>query len=259
MPPLIFRYVCCLLFVSLLLSSPILAQAQTASSAAAKAAVIAPYLDDQTLAVARIDLRQLDPVELVKTAGRLAPPTDTDFPKQLAKLEQNAKGALQALSTTGVSELYVVFSLADLPKEPFFVVAPLKADADAQKAVPLLRQLLRSEEADARPGVVILGKKSTVERLKTLRPAARPEVVRGFERAGDAALTLVICPSDDTRRVLREMLPRLPDEVGGGSGKMLADGVQWAVLAAQAGTAEPPERDAGRDGAVGVDPDRAGA
>jgi hypothetical protein len=33
------------------------------------------------------------------------------------------------------------------------------------------------------------------------------------------------------------MLPRLPDEVGGGSGKMLADGVQWASLSIQF----PPE------------------
>jgi hypothetical protein len=228
------RYLCCLLLFSGLLGSRSLAQAQTASSAAAKAAVIGPFLDEQTLVVARIDLRQVDAVELVKTLGRLAPPNDTDFPKQLAKLEQNAKATLQALGTAGVSELYVVVSLADLPKEPFFVIAPLKADADSQKAAPMLRQLLRFEQADARPGVVILGKASTVERLKTLRPAARPEVIRGFERAGDAALSLMILPSDDTRRVVREMLPRLPDEVGGGSGKMLADGVQWAVLAVQA-------------------------
>lgn len=146
------RYVCCHLLVFGLVGSPNSAEAQTASGAAAKAAVVAPYLDEQTLLVARIDLRQLDAVEAMKTLGRLAPPNDTDFPKQLAKLEQNAKATLQALGGAGVSELYVVISLADLPKEPFFVVAPLKADADSQKAAPVLRQLLRFEEADAAGG-----------------------------------------------------------------------------------------------------------
>ena len=59
-------------------------------------------------------------------------------------------------------------------------------------------------------------------------------MARGFERTGDAAVQIVLAPSDDSRRVLREMLPRLPDEIGGGSGKTLADGVQWATVTLQA-------------------------
>ena len=42
-------------------------------------------------------------------------------------------------------------------------------------------------------------------------------------------MQLVVAFSEDVRRVVREMLPRLPDEVGGGSGKLLAD-VRWATL-----------------------------
>src|SRR5688572_5229840 len=116
-PPLCFlRF---LLFISVLLWSGA-ARSQTQPDAAAKAAIVAPFLDDQTLLVARIDLQQIDPAELVKSLGSLAPASDTDFPKQLAKLEQKVKESLNVLTTSGVSELFAVVSLADLPKEPMF-------------------------------------------------------------------------------------------------------------------------------------------
>jgi prepilin-type processing-associated H-X9-DG protein len=210
------------------------ALAQPANDAAAKAAVVAPFLDEQTLVVARVDLRQIDPAEVVKALGKIAPPNDSDFTKQLTTLEQRSKQLLSALTQLDVRELYAVISLADMPKEPLFIVAPVKAGGNSEQTAAGLRQLLHFEASDVRPGAVVLGKTSTIERLKALRPAPRPELARGFERTGDAAVQIVAAPSDDTRRVIREMLPRLPDEVGGGSGKMLADGVQWATVSIQA-------------------------
>ena len=220
------RCLCYLLF-NLCLSSLQTALAQPG-------AAVAPFVDDQTLVVARIDLRQLDPTALVATLGKLAPPDDARFAQQLAGLEQKSKQLLAALTQLGVQEMYAVVSLADSPKEPLFVVAPLTAGGESRQAADGLRQLLRFEAADARLGVAVVGKSATIERLKTLQPAARPDFARGFERAGNAALQVVVAPSDDTRRVLREMLPRLPDEIGGGSGKTLADGVQWATLSVEA-------------------------
>lgn len=231
--PASLRSLCFLLFITASFNRPD-AQAQEPSSAAAKAAAVAPYLDEQTLAVARLDLRQLDAAQAVKTLGRIAPPGDAEFPKQLARLEQNAAQLLQALKAAGISELYAIFSLTDLPKEPFFLIAPTGKGADPQNVAPQLKNILGFEQADPRPGAVLLGKAAIIERLKSQAPAARPDFLRGFEQAGDAALQVVICPSDDARRVIREMLPRLPEEVGGGSGKMLTDGFQWASISLQA-------------------------
>jgi hypothetical protein len=203
------------------------------SAADNKFSAVAPFLDDQTIVVARLDVRQIDPAALISTLSRLAPPEDRDFPKQLAGLEQAAKAAVQVLSTFGVTELFAVVSLADLPKEPAFVLALLKSGSDSAAAAKALQQLFRFEQSESRPGLVILGKATTIERLKTLRPAARPEFAKGFERLGNSGLQLVLGISDDTRRVLREMLPRLPDEVGGGSGKVLADGLSWVAVGVQ--------------------------
>src|SRR5262245_35051786 len=153
-------FIFCLLFAQTALAQP--------------GAAIAPYLDEQTLVVARVDLRQLDPAALVAALGKLAPPDDTQFARQLAGLEQTGKQNLSALTQLGVQELYAVVSLADIPKEPLFVVAPLKAGGDSRQAAEGLRQLLRFDAADARPGVAVVGKSTTIDRLKTLRPAARP-------------------------------------------------------------------------------------
>lgn len=218
----------CLLYGCLLLNS---LAAQTAADS--PGSVVAPFLDEQTFLVARLDVAKINPSAVVSTLGRLAPPDDQEFPKQLTALEQHVKGAVQALATAGVSELFTVVSMADLPKEPFFVVASLKAGSNAQAAAGVLQQLLRFEQTEIRGGVVVLGRAATIERLQSLRPALRPEFAKGFERLGKSDVQVVFAVSDDTRRVLREMLPRLPDEVGGGSGKTLADGLQWMALEAQ--------------------------
>jgi hypothetical protein len=222
----------CVTFTALLLAiQP--GFAQPSANTTAPGSIVAAFLDEQTLFVARLDMRQIDAAALIGTLGRLAPPDDQEFPKELTKLEQRAKDALRVLNTAGVSELYAVVSLTDFPKEPLFVVAPVKPGSDSQAAATALQQLFRFERADARPGLVVLGKTATIERLKTLRPVLRPEFAKGFERLGNAGLQVVFTASDDTRRVLREMLPRLPDEIGGGSGKTLADGLQWAAISVQ--------------------------
>src|SRR5436190_1885708 len=86
---------------------------------------------------------------------------------------------------------------------------------DAAAAVKL-RGVFRLEATDSRSNLAIIGSQRAIERMRHQRPAARPEFAKGFERAGDTAAQFVFSPSEDTRRVLREMLPRLPDQVGGG-------------------------------------------
>jgi hypothetical protein len=103
-------------------------------------------------------------------------------------------------------------------------------------AAEILRTLTRLPAAKPIGKLVVAGSAETLARLEKLQPAPRPELVAAFGQAGDSAVQAILCPNADTRRVLREMLPRLPDEIGGGSGKMLAD-VSWATLS----IAAPPK------------------
>jgi prepilin-type processing-associated H-X9-DG protein len=61
----------------------------------------------------------------------------------------------------------------------------------------------------------------------------RPDLAKALAAAGDAPVQLAVAPSADSRRVIEELLGRLPDEVGGGPATVLTRGVRWASLAVQ--------------------------
>ena len=78
--------------------------------------------------------------------------------------------------------------------------------------------------------MVFQGKKNVFERLKKVKPVARPNLAKAFQAAGDTAVQLVFLPGTDHRRILTEMLPEIPKIAGGGSGRDLVDELQWASL-----------------------------
>jgi Protein of unknown function (DUF1559) len=223
-------FLCSLLFLTPLTSL----SAQTAFDPAARAAAIAPLLDDQTIAIGRVDLDRLDAAAIVKLLADVIPPDDKNAAGQLAKLEQAIKGVKTALRAGGISQLYAVLSLHHLPKEPVFVVAPLPAGTDAKQAADILKEITRLPASDVIGGAAVAGTPEVLDRLKTLKPSPRPDLTKAFALAGDTTAQLIVAPTDDTRRVIREMLPKLPKQIGGGSGEVRANGLRWVVLSVNA-------------------------
>ncbi|MFQ5733265.1 MAG: DUF1559 domain-containing protein, partial [Planctomycetaceae bacterium] len=58
----------------------------------------------------------------------------------------------------------------------------------------------------------------------------RPQLATAFQAVDGAAMRFVLAPSKDHRRVLAELMPRLPKKYGGMDGKQLAKAVQWAAI-----------------------------
>ena len=220
---------CVLCALCALALSPIRVTAQ-AFDPAARAAAIAPLVDDQTVAVAHVDLDRLDGAAIAKLLGEILPPGEPGVKDQLARMEQAIKGVKTAFRAGGIRELYAVVSLQDFPKEPGFLVAPLAAGAEPGAAAEMLKELSRLPAAMTIGNVAVAGQPGTIARLKTHRATPRPDLAKAFALAGDTAAQAIVSPTDDTRRVIREMLPQLPDEIGGGSGAVLAEAFRWAVL-----------------------------
>jgi hypothetical protein len=55
-------------------------------------------------------------------------------------------------------------------------------------------------------------------------------VARAFAAAGDTTAQVLLLATPDSRRVLDELLPMLPAEVGGGPSTPLSHGLRWAAL-----------------------------
>lgn len=214
-------FIACLLGV-LLCGATAAAQSPTKSSGKARAETIARFVDEQTIGVVHVNLSRIDFDRLLKQAAELAPGSE----KLLAPGIEKTRPSVKRLIASGAKHAYLLFSLAD-PQRPLRVFgfedgADVKALREAIGAQP-------SEAIEQLDHTLAVGDKQMIERIKSQTPAARPEIARAFEAAGDSAIQLLLLPTADNRRVIEELLPNLPAEMGGGSSKVLTRGVMWAA------------------------------
>jgi len=86
-------------------------------------------------------------------------------------------------------------------------------------------------------GLLVASTGATMERLKTVKADPRPEVAAALEAAGDTTAQVLLLPPAYSRRVIEEMMPDLPGEIGGGKSTIITRGVLWAAL----GVEGPPK------------------
>lgn len=198
---------------------------------------VAPFVDEMTRAVVYGDLARAEIHRLIDLAGPIVP--QGAFYKTLLRAEfEQGRAALRAV---GIERLYLVVSLADLPRQSWFVVAPCPGNLGAkalasQLPTDLPRRLggsrrLTVERLDRGDSgsLLFIGLDDTLTRLKRDRPKSRPELAEALAAAGDAPVRIAFMPTDDDRRVVEELVPTLPDAFGGGPSTVLTQGLRWAA------------------------------
>jgi hypothetical protein len=195
------------------------------TSAEARAKVVAPFLDPQTLGVVRIDIDRLEPEALGK---RLAAILKRDE-EEIAREAKELAGLKKQLAEAGAKEVYVVISLADLPQSTL-VVVPLAVGKDEKPLAEILRPL-GFAGLERRGDAVAAGSEATLQRLRDLKPDPRPDLAKAFEALGEPSdVEFVLLPPAALRKSIQELIPTLPADVGGGSSKVLTDGLRWAAV-----------------------------
>ena len=232
------------ILASVLLALSVASHAAPAFDAAARAEAVAPFIDDMTVAIGRLALSRVDMEAIWAVVVELLPERERQDVKEMAKTKQFVRRWIKAFLAAGGRDIFWVGSLADIPPKPLLLVAPLQSGADART----IRALLYSGRADgpvSRPaekkhgplddtslihGAAVHAHRQVLERVAALKPDPRPELAKAFAAAGDTAVQVLILPTRDNRRVIEEMLPRLPKELGGGPSTVLTRGVQWAGI-----------------------------
>jgi hypothetical protein len=199
--------------------------------AAARAKVIAPFLDEETILVVRIDASRLSVDPILTMVVDWIPQAKEGNIQKAAVL---AREALPAFTRAGGREFYLVVSLADISlmtphRFSPLVIVPLAPGAD-EKAVAAVLGPAGCEVHQRIGDVLFAGSRSALERIKQGRPDARPELARAFAAAGDRALQILLLPPSYSRRVIEEMMPELPKIVGGGPSTVLTRGLLWAAV-----------------------------
>ena len=77
---------------------------------------------------------------------------------------------------------------------------------------------------------IVAGSEVSIARLRDASPKPRPELAEAFAAAGDTAAQVLLIPTEDNRRVLEQMLPKLPAELGGASTQPIARGLTYLAV-----------------------------
>lgn len=215
--PLAVVFLCCTPFASAQIKPLPKPEAE------ARAKTLAPFLDDETIVVAHVDLARVDVDKIVGLLSNGA------LGGRLEELALVAKSHINGLTEAGGRDVYLVVSLADVPERTPFVLAPFGKGVNADRLTEALAALPLA--ARQRIGdVLVAGDRETIDRLQRTHGSARPELVRAFEAAGDTTAQLLLLPTSDARRVLEELMPSLPAELGGEPTAVVTQGAMWMAL-----------------------------
>jgi hypothetical protein len=220
------------LFSALLLFGigPFLCAQEPSAESKKQAEAFAPFFDEQTLLVAHVDVSRLPGGTPIM--HRLL--TNLKWDEARSKqLETNVQIWKDEFKKDGGKDIFVLAKLADL-RRPLAIVVPVEDTGKDKVIAELFSKLWQDSEVKTqRAGKqLLIGSRDMIEALKNSHAIERPQLAAALTAVGDAPIQAVFLPSKEQRRVIEEMMPKLPKELGGLSSKRISDGVQWLAVSA---------------------------
>ncbi|HQR06128.1 MAG TPA: DUF1559 domain-containing protein [Gemmatales bacterium] len=208
-------------------------------SANAQDAHLNRFVDKQTLAVGKLDLRRFEVPAFFQSLGRMVAP----IAESMKSAEEKTAAIKDQLLKAGVTDIYFIYGAQELSRMPT-LYAPVSDKNHAETVASLLATgqpgPFQGESSWISPrndtswkyhdGYVIVGQKKSVDAAELIKPVHRTELQAARALESAAGFSLYVIPSTDIRRVMDELVPTLPKELGGGSSTLVTKGLQWAAL-----------------------------
>ncbi|MGF1582172.1 MAG: DUF1559 domain-containing protein [Gemmataceae bacterium] len=182
---------------------------------------IAPYLDNQTVAVGYADLAKIPVAEFVTLVTKNSNLSEQQTQAIKAKIQK----VLASLRKVGVKEMYGVINLAELQRDPTYFVVPIQR-GKGEEVAKLLAQLNRGRTVKQYGQIVYVGNENTTKHFRNDPPKG---LTKAFAATADGDAQAIIVLSDLLRKALGETVPQLPKKLGGGSLADYANGLRWAA------------------------------
>lgn len=227
-----------------LLLAAILSFGSITPSFAADHAAIAPYLTDDVVGIAYVDLEKIDVAQMIDQAVRL-----NLVPEQEIAAAKAHAAKMQAsyaeLPQQGAKKAYVLLRVKDIFDGGPTWIVETNGSKEAGLVMDMLRDWIKRSKSlgdllDVLPktmepeGSLILGGGST-EKLQELRTnrtkTPRADAVAALAQLENADAGAIVVLDSESRRVVREMFPQLPAPFQEINGSLVADGVRWAGVA----------------------------
>jgi len=214
------RFLCFLLLVA---PYPVVA-AEPTTAASLKADAVTPFVDEQTIFIARVALDCLSTDEAQRAFAAVLGGISFEPGDEATALFRET---FEKLLEAGINEVFVVAGAADLPESSVLVVLPCLAGTEAAIA-----DFLRSggmETVERIGEALVAGDREAVDRAKRKRAVDRPELLNAFEAVGDGAVQCIFMPTEEHRCVIEAIAPRLPSWLGGMPTTVVTRGALWAA------------------------------
>lgn len=174
-------------------------------------------ISEDTVAVVHLDLKSLD-VGFVGNVLRDWPDPQNILSRRTISLEK----ALRKLKSLPVNDVYLTLDTSGLPLDGLLIVPA----TDTKKVSEILKEVWPND-VDETEGAVIAGAAGARNSFAASKGSGRSEFQDALLAVKGSAIKVAFSPSQDARRVLREFLPVLPAELGGGLTEPLSTGTKW--------------------------------
>ena len=217
------RLLTCWACLVALSAAPVVGGAEAKFNAAARAKAAGPIVNDETAVVGHADLSRATPEAILDFLTHMVP----NSLGEICNSQDQLQGWRDGLLAVGIKD--VCFTLGPgtvldgprLGQMSWAIALPSPVQEKAVRTVLPLSE----EEAKITDGVLAIP-----EWQKSLRPVEHPELAAAFEAAGDTAVQLILVLPADAKRVVSELMPELPKQLGGGPSSVLVRGICWASV-----------------------------
>ena len=212
-----------------LLSVPRTAVAQQDPAAFEKA------ISKDVVAVASVDLTKVDLLKLNSWAAEVSlfPPGDT---QKLKAVLTTAQDSVDKLTENGVQRISVLYRLSDYGANSPLWIAEIKKGGDTVKAIQALEATLDVLKLDkpalqAKDGLIYGGSsQAEIDSLFAENAAADRDLSAAIKMMNQHTVGVFVFGNQESRRVVREMLPDLPKPFSEATRELIADHTDWAGL-----------------------------
>ncbi|MGO9115079.1 MAG: protein kinase domain-containing protein [Thermoguttaceae bacterium] len=203
---------------------------------AAAVDVLAPFVDDDTIGAAHVDLSRVSARRAFDLLASVVPnipePQRDAQAEEVRKIDDMAKKLVEQ----GAKDLYFTFALSDEGAAQGLVILPIPAGRNDRAVRAVLPPPFQHAH---RVGNVLVRRLplSDATPIEVNTAPRREEFTPAIESAHASAAWAVFAPSTHTRRFIEKKLRQLPESIGGGPVTIVTRDISWASLGVNA----PPE------------------
>ncbi len=206
------------------------------------------YVTDDVVAVAYLDLSKIDTIGMLEWVETLGFGPSSENRGKAMQTMLTAQEQFDQFAEHGVRFIYVLFRASDITYGRPTWVVPISANGDPEAVAELInagelapRLVLQSasrlgllpRRCEAHGGEVLgANTAEQMELLKSKRPTQPRDLADAWEVLGKGHLGLLVFGDSDSRRVVREMFPKLPEPFQAIDGKLIADQLKWGGVVA---------------------------